>query len=263
MNPPRGVAPLSAAGRCLLGLSVGLAATAASPADLIFADTFDADCAAPTFVEGFATADGAAWPAPWQIAGDVALADVQSGFGRLRPGPTGYSLGRMKAATATRDVDVTFRFRLENAATQGVGFYVRQNGGYLTQTIPNGQGYAIFIEGSFRNLPGVGVWRETNGNEEQIAHSTGVAGPAAGTVYRARFQTEQITPTTTELRARFWPEGSAEPVEWQITGMDTSPQLQNISGGIAVDSWSVLQTPSMITDPTFVDDIVLTPLCIP
>ncbi len=208
--------------RLLLGLTLGLGARAASPADLIFADTFDADCGVPTFIETFAAADGAGWPAPWRVAGDVALADVQGSFGRLRPGPTGYSLGRMKADTATRDVDVTFRFRLENASTQGVGFYVRQNGGYLTETIPNGQGYAIFIEGSFRGLPGVGVWRETNGNEEQIAHSTGVAGPAVGTVYRARFQTRQLNPTTTELRARFWSDGSTEPASWQITGTDSS-----------------------------------------
>lgn len=187
----------------------------------------------------------------------------RGGFGRLRPGPTGYSLGRMKAAAANRDVDVTFRFRIENDTTQGVGFYVRQNGGYLTQTVPAGQGYAIFIEGSFRSLPGVGVWKESNGNEIQIAHSSGVAGPVVGVVYRARFQTQQLNPTTTELRARFWPEGGAEPAAWQITGTDATAALQNVSGGIAVDSWSVLQTPSTISDATLIDDVVLTPLCTP
>jgi hypothetical protein len=229
--------------------------------DVIYADQFESNCGQIVYVESFAQSNGAPWPTPWTVIGGTALADVQTGRARLRPFDSGYSLARMFAPVSTRDVEVRFRFLLEHEPTQGVGFYVRQNGGYLTQTNPTGAGYAIFIEGNFRGLPGLGVWREQNGNEIQIAHSVGVAGPAQNVLYRARLQVLQSNATTTTLQAKFWPDAQAEPAAWQVSANDSTPSLQNLSGGIAVDSWSVLQSPSVITAHTFVDDIEIETLC--
>ena len=121
----------------------------------------------------------------------------------------------------------------------------------------------MFIEGAFRAKAGVGVWKETNGNEIEVAHSNGLAGPVAGMTYRARFETQQIAAGTTEMRARFWLDGTQEPASWQIIGSDSSASLQNISGGIAVDSWSILTSPTPIVDAVRIDEVVVTPLCVP
>ena len=240
---------------------LGLCATGPVLATPIFADSFDDTCGAVLFTEPFPGADGTSWPPAWFVSGGVALADLQSGRSRLRPTASGYSLARMAAAVPTRNVDVVFTLRLESEPTQGVGFYVRQNGGHLNTTIPAGQGYAVFVEGSFRGQAGVGVWKEENGNEIQLAHSMGVAGPLVATDYRTRLRVRQINPTTTRLEARFWRSDLAEPGIWQVSFDDTTPVLQNLTGGIAIDSWSVLQAPNPISTHTFVDDISIINLC--
>lgn len=251
----------------LLASCAGLAAAGAAPAgdvDVLWMDGFENGCGNLQHAEPFAIADGSAWPVPWSVLGNVAVSDIQQQMARLQPVPTGYSLARMGTALATSNVEVRFTLRFEDIATQGVGFYVRQNGGYLTQTAPHGQGYAAFVEGGFRNLPGIGLWKEIDGAEMQIAHSPAPT-PALtdGADYRVRYQVLQIDPAQTLSRAKLWPAGSDEPAAWQTSVLDSSVPLQNIAGGIAVDSWSSLQTGAAITAHTFVDNIEIIALCAP
>lgn len=232
--------------------------------DVLWMDGFENGCGNLLHAEPFATADGSVWPAPWAALGNVAAADIQQQMARLRPVPTGYSLARMGTMLTTSNVEVRFSLRFEDVATQGVGFYVRQNGGYLTQTVPHGQGYAVFIEGGFRNLPGISLWKELDGTEMQIAHAPAPT-PAltGGADYRVRYQVLQIDAAQTLSRAKLWLAGSDEPAAWQTSVLDVSPTLQNISGGIAVDSWSNLQSGVPIAANTFVDDVEIIALCAP
>jgi gluconolactonase len=260
-------APLAFVGRLCAAAAICFGSrgvTAATAFDPIYADGFEPVCGVIAYTESFPQSNAAPWPAPWTVAGGVALSDIQGGRARLRPTPGSYSLARMKAAIAHRDVEVRFAFVMENDPTQGVGFYVRQNGGYLTQTIPNGQGYAVFLEGAFRGQPGIGLWKEQAGVESPLAHSAGsVAGPTAGVLYRVRLRVHQVNATSTYMQAKFWADSSAEPVGWQVSVTDSTPVLQNIEGGIAVDSWSVTQSPNPITTSIFVDDIQIESLCNP
>ena len=230
--------------------------------DQAFQDGFENRCDELVYRESFTQADGSPWPAAWTaLGGSVALADVQAGQARLRPVISGYSLARMGAAVDTRDVEVRFSMILEDATAQGVGFYVRQNGGHLMLTNPPGAGYAVFVEGSFRGLAGIGVWREQNGHEIQIAHSPpGSPAPTQGTPYRVRFQVLQINPSTTQLRAKTWPADQPEPAGWQVSANNAQTDLQNRSGGIAVDSWNVA-TSGSISATTRIDDIEIERLC--
>jgi hypothetical protein len=151
---------------------------------------------------------------------------------------------------------------MEDASTQGVGFYVRQNGGHLHLTVPSGQGYAVFVEGQFRAMPGIGVWRELDGNEFMLAHSGASAPqPQAGVPYRVRFRVQQIDAANTRLQARFWAETDPEPLSWQVEFLDATAALQNLGGGIAVDSWNVRVPPAMISAHTRVDRIEIRSLC--
>ena len=248
----------------LLLLAANVGDVFAEPVDEIWLDGFEAGCGNLLYSEGFGLADNSAWPAPWVASGNVALSDIQQMRARLRPNPTGYSLARMHAPIDNRNVEVRFSLRMEDLTTQGVGFYVRQNGGYLTQTVPNGQGYAAFVEGTFRGQPGVSVWKEQAGNEIQLQHAAAPVPPlTAGTDYRARLQVLQLDPLTTRVRAKLWLASGSEPAAWQASVDDTTSVLQNLSGGIAVDSWSVLLNPTPITAHTFVDNVELVSLCAP
>jgi len=244
-------------------------AAVAGAQDDVFADNFETATlcgwsarVGSAYVETFSGADGSPWPMPWAATGSVALADLQGGRARWRPTASGYSLARLDAPIATRDVEVQFTVVFEDIATQGVGFYVRQNGGYLQQTVPHGQGYAVFVEG-FRG-PGIGVWREVDGVETdvEILFDAGL-GLANGVPYRVRFRVEQLDPATTALRAKIWPQAGVEPAGWHVEATDTTPVLQGLFGGIALDSWSSIQSPGAITAHTLVDDVEVGEVCPP
>ncbi len=260
-----------------VALIAGLVALSGGPSNagpLVFADNFAngtvcgwSNSRVPsTYSESFTLDDGAAWPAPWTpISGTAAVADIQGGRARFRPVPTGYSLARVVAPIATQDVEVRFTVIFADVGpggTQGVGFYVRQNGGYLQQTMPHGQGYAVFVE-DFRG-PGIGVWKELDGNEIPLAITFDAAlAFQNGVPYRVRFRVSQVDPANTLLQAKVWPAAQAEPTAWQVSFLDNTPQLQNLAGGIALDSWSSLQSPNPITAATFVDDVQVNGLCNP
>ncbi|MEO8670425.1 MAG: hypothetical protein ABI411_03855 [Tahibacter sp.] len=232
--------------------------------DELFLDGYETACGNLIYSEPFSGADGSAWPSPWVPIGNVALSDIQLGTARLRPGSTNYSLARMHAAVANRNVELRYRLRMDDIATQGVGFYVRQNAGYLTQTPTHGQGYAAFVETNFRGQPGISVWKEENGDEIQLLHAPAPSPAMAnGVDYRVRFQVVQVNAGTTRVRASLWRAIDVEPTLWQASVDDTTAVLQNISGGLAIDSWSVLLNPASITAHTYVDDIEAISLCSP
>lgn len=206
------------------------------------------------FQESFDVADGAPWPAPWSVLGGVSVADVQGGRGRLVPVASGYSLARMGAPLDCVDVEATFAFEFTDAATQGVGFYVRQNGGYLEATNPRGLGYAAFAE-AFREPAGIGAWREIEGREEQIEATVPFA-VAPGVVHRVRLRVTQDGDARTRARIKLWRDGEPEPQAWQVERTDSTPELQGLHGGIAVDAWSSLTSGQPLE--LYVDDIVVT-----
>lgn len=212
------------------------------------------DAATPMSLAESFPADGA-WPAGWSVLGGVASASVVGGRGVLVPIGSPYSLARMGHALGARDVEVTFTLTMQQANQQGVGFYVRQNGGYLTQTATHGGGYAVFVEG-FRG-PQIGLWRERDGVEEELQPPFVSTTLANDTVYAVRFRCVQTGATTT-LSAKIWPASQAEPAAFAITRTDNTPALQNVGGGIAVDSYwsgSSGQAPAIT-----IDDIVVTRL---
>lgn len=209
----------------------------------------DGVIAAPLLVERF---DGAgAWPG-WTVLGGVDDATVDVNRGALAPVISGYSLGRMGHALPAGAVDVEVRFALAmtDPATQGVGFYVRQNGGYLQASQPRGAGYAVFVE-SFAGAK-LGVWRERDGIEEVVAR-VDLATISAGTIYEVRFRCAQDG-ARTALSASLWPRGDAEPAGWTVTGTDDVPALQGAAGAIAVDAWNN-RTTGAAAPPIYVDDI--------
>ena len=220
-------------------------------------------CGGSLFAEPFSI-NGVGWSGQWSDIGGVESWEVIGGRARLRPVPSDYSLARVvHPLDNAQDVEIRFTVSFEDIATQGVGVYVRQNAGYLEQTVPAGEGYGVFVEG-FRGTPGIGVWREIGGEEQsiQITFDNALAF-ANGVDYRVRFRVHQMNPTTTYLQAKVWPLADPEPFGWMVAGQDTTASLQQVSGGIAVDSWSAVQSPGAIAASTFVDDLEVIRLCNP
>jgi sugar lactone lactonase YvrE len=237
--------------------------SAPAAASLVFDDGFEQGCGRITLTETFAS-NGPQWPQLWVNTGGVDIADVQNGQGRLRPQASNYTVARMWAPVSTRDVEARFRFVMEDQATQGLALLLRHNGGYLTQTNPVGQGYGVFIEGAFLGQPGISLWREVAGVEQRMAHSpASVPGPVDQQAYRVRVRINQVNATTTLLQAKYWPEGNPEPIEWHVTVNDTTPALQQTTGGVGVDSASGINAPAQVTASVLVDDIEIEPLCNP
>lgn len=209
------------------------------------------------FTEDFDAPDGSDWPAPWAVSGGVATADVQGGRARLQPTLSDYSLARMVAPLAgCVNAEATLSFEFSEAGTEGIGLYLRHNGGYLAQSNPTGQGYAAFAE-AFRDPVGLGLWREVNGDEQNLPPVVPFA-IAPGTVYRMRLQVEQTAANETTLRGRIWADGDPEPPTWTITRTDSSPGLQGQAGDLVLDAWSsrTSGTPAEV----FIDDVVVSPL---
>jgi len=232
--------------------------TAATPTPTV---TPTPDCGNVEYSESFAGTDGDPWPAPWTPVGGVDVSDLQSGRARFRPILSGYSLGRLYAPVVETDVEARFTVEFEDIAQQGVGFYVRHNGGYLDQGVPLGEGYGVFVEG-FRGFQGIGVWREINGIEQQMLIDM-TQTIADGTRYRVRFQVHQMDASSTMLRAKMWPEAGVEPADWDVEHIDASPSLQGVSGGILADSWSSILFGGPTPDYTFIDDVEIVSLCNP
>jgi len=186
------------------------------------------------------------------VLGGVASATLEGNRGRIVPTASSYSLGRMGAALSQMDFEVRFDVDFEDLGTQGVGFYVRQNGGWLQGTATHGRGYAVFVEG-FRGAR-FAMWTEIDGTETEIPGSAATLTLTSNTLYSVRFRVTQASAGSTRLLGKVWDASQAEPSSFQIDIMDSTAQLQNLSGGVAVDSWSTA-TSGPISVGTQVDNI--------
>ena len=218
------------------------------------------------FTETFTLPDGSSWGGQWQLPGfEIDVQEIIGGQGRLVPLASGYSLARLVHPLSVVNAEAEFTLYFEQATTQGIGFYLRANGGYLDQTTPAGEGYAVFIE-KFRQQngqprPGLGLWYEHAGTESPLLIDFDPAYELNDeTPYRVRFQMFQLNATETQLRARLWPATDPEPDVWMVSVVDDYAPLQNTAGELAVDSWSTQQNGS-ITVGTRVDDVVIRQLC--
>jgi len=239
--------------------------------DVIFINGFEQNaCSQETlFEENFNIPNKLNWPNTWQESGtSIELAEVINNEGRLIPlaSNSPYSLARIyhPLSNAT-DVEATFSFVFENASSQGIGLYVRSNGGHLNNTDPSGQGYVVFIERFMGNQSRLGLWYEHNGIETSFIRepeiSPGVFYDFQDNVkYNVKFQVFQEDISTTRLRAKIWQDGSIEPVSWGVSVTDDYAPLQNISGHIAIDSYNT-QSNGTITDAIRIDDILIKTIC--
>jgi len=240
--------------------------------ETVFEDGFELiQCISETvYTENFNIANQNAWPFDWQESGtSIEVAEVLNNQGRLVPlaSQSPYSLGRIDHPLNEVNLDVTFSFEFEDATNQGIGFYVRSNGGFLVNTNPMGQGYAVFLERFASDQSRLGLWYEHDGIETAFIREPEIS-PGVfydflnNTQYNVRFQVFQESATHTRLRAKVWLDGTTEPSAWGVSHLDDYAVLQNLPGSIAVDSFNT-QSNGVITTGIKIDQIVVSRLCNP
>ncbi len=213
----------------------------ATPGDTIYEEDFDG-------------ADGSPWPDPWRIVGPNILgAELDGGRARMN-GVMGHTARLVADGFDAQDVEVNVVVEFEDWMAQGYGFYVRQNGGALTDTDPPGQGYGVYSEGG--HMQNLGLWKEINGAEMPILELPDVVpgGVQAGVPYRIRFQCQQ-NGDSTSLRAKMWPDGEEEPGDWMVETEDSTPELQNIGGSFANDVYNYNGTGSVWVHHVIVSEL--------
>ncbi|VAW94865.1 hypothetical protein MNBD_GAMMA22-1661 [hydrothermal vent metagenome] len=219
------------------------------------------------FNETFTGTNNDAWPNSWTTvsSGATLSVDIQNNRGRLQSNAYDNSL-RTSALTRVinnsvnlKNSDVVFTVEFENFANQGIGFYARQNGGYLTALATNGQGYGVYWQGN--TTPEFDIRYELNGVESVIAAVGDPLGVGQvvldNTAYKIRFKITQINANSnTELSAKVWLASDSEPATWNIKTSSSINGLQDISGGFAVDAfnYSGITTGS---DSIYIDDIII------
>ena len=207
------------------------------------------------YSQSFTGTNGSAWPAPWFPAtGLVTTWDLQGGRGRLNGAPGNVARMILPGYSET-DVEVEVTFEFESTTSQGIGFYVRQNGGSLQAYMPHGQGYAMFLKGPWAWPDDLGLWREIDGVETQFAQGYN---PIAGTLqngvrYGLRFRVTQQNASTTLLQAKVWPEAATEPAAWTIEATDTQAELQGTAGSFAIDIYNHFGTSHVFIDDLAID----------
>jgi len=196
-----------------------------------------------TYSESFTGANGSNWPSEWiPVAASTVNADIQNNSGRLQANAPPIVARLVSTTLNMTNFEAKIIIRFEDFANQGIGFYGRQNGGYLMSSVPNGQGYGLFTEGDVNFDPAnIGIWEEINGIETRITGKDGPLVPGGllnNTNYCVRYRVEQLDATQTQLRARIWLQTGTEPSAWDVELISTTAQLQNQAGGFAVDIYN-------------------------
>lgn len=227
------------------------------------------------YIQPFQELDQAnAWPFPWVAVPSSAIHDFGIGNERgylaantyipSQGEHTGLARLVMQVARAI-DFSAVMTVTFENFGGQGLGFYGRQNGGYLTFTSPHGQGYAVFLEGFYQGC--LGLWYELDGDE--VRHQCTPVGAVVpggiqnGVPYRLRYEVLVGAPGETIQRARVWPASDTEPRAWHVVSDHvpdmagepdpmTIPVLQELRGGYAVDVFNFSGTARVYVDDLFI-----------
>lgn len=196
--------------------------------------------------------DGTPWPAPWFTSSAfVTVFDLQGNRARLN-GDAQQVARMLLPGYSELNVEAQVTFEFASHTAQGIGFYVRQNGGTLREYLPHGQGYAMFLKGPWAWPEDLGLWREIDGVETQFAWGNNpiAGGLQNGVRYRLRYRVHQTSPTSTLLQAKVWPESGSEPSGWTIEAIDTEPLLQGTTGSFAIDIYN-----NVGAAPVFIDDL--------
>ncbi|GIG19684.1 hypothetical protein Cch01nite_04080 [Cellulomonas chitinilytica] len=237
-SPARRMLTAAGTGALALGLvAIGTtSASAWSAADSATAMSPSADAGLqPYVVDSFGRTAAGGWGTTatggaWTAAGNAAAFNVANGYGTMTmPAAGGNYTARLAAAPST-DTEVQARVGIASKPANGTfDLYV------VGRAIDDTSGYRVKLKVSGDGKTVVSIVRVDATGAKIIAQSATPLSMTPGNDLQVRFQATGTG--TTDLRAKVWPVGTAQPADWTVATTDTTAALQT-AGGIAFTTYS-------------------------
>jgi hypothetical protein len=192
----------------------------------------------------------------YTLQGTAADYDVNGTLGTIVLGAASTNRSAVLASVAQRDVELSFRFTTDKAATGGSQFVYG-----ILRRINSTNEYRAIV----RLAPGGGVFIQAsnvvNGTETSIGTEVRVTGlvAAPNQFIRVRVQSSGANPTTIRMRA--WADGTTEPTTWQYTATNSAAALQ-VAGALGLRAYLGSATTNAPILVTF-DDLLATNVTAP
>ena len=183
-----------------------------------------ADAFGRVVATGLGTADtGGAWT----VSATGSAVSVADGSARLAV-PAGRTASARLAGASARDTDLVTTALVEQQPTGG-GAYVSA----AVRSTTAGE-YRVRVRLQPTGQVLVNLSKVVGGVETAVSTQLTLPGVTYTPGLRLRLRLQAVGTGTTTLRAKVWPAASAEPTAWQVTGTDTSPELQSAGGSALV-----------------------------
>ncbi|MGZ4756603.1 MAG: PKD domain-containing protein [Acidimicrobiia bacterium] len=201
------------------------AQVSAPPSPLYAQDSFSR-----TVSNGLGTAD---LGGTWTVSGSSASYSVSNGAGHMSAN-AGTALTASLDGVKKTSTEVSTKLSFDKAPTGG-GVYAAVVG----RRISSGNDYRVKLRVQAGGAVTAQLVRVVSGTETVIQNVSTVPGLtyAAGNVLQVRFQVSGTG--TTQLAAKVWMSGTAEPAPWLLQATDTTAALQS-SGSVGL--WTYLST---------------------
>ena len=188
----------------------------------------------------------------WSTTSTASAYSVSGGAGRITMNAGAGRYASLNSVTQTAS-DVRASLSLDKAQTGG-GTYMALVG----RRVDGSNDYRVKLRVQAGGAVTAQLVRVVNGTETVIQSVATVPGLTwnAGEVLHVRFQVSGTG--TTNLAAKVWKDGTAEPTGWTLSGADQTAALQS-AGGVGI--WSYLSGSATNAPMTLtVDDLVAGPL---
>lgn len=212
----------------------------------------------PLAADAFARTQSGGWGVAdtggsWTTSGAASIYSVQSGQGRQTLSTKGSTAASTLAGVAVRNALLRVDISWSRTPAEGA-FYAAASPRYVA----SGTDYRCSLYIGSSGKPKVDLIRRVNGMETLL---TSVSLPAVtltpGAAHRLLCQTLTTPTGSTEIAAKFFPAGGAEPAAWQVRTTDATAGLQT-SGKVML--WSYLSSSSTAGITTAWDDFSVTSL---
>ncbi len=183
--------------------------------------TYAADAFSRTTSGGWGNADvGGAYT----LLGPAANFSVGAGVGTMIDPTTATTRSAMLNGVSARDVDISFRVRVDKVAAGGPYYIyaaarVSGNNEYRPRILFNANG-TISAQASIVQ----------NGTESPLGNAVVVPGVTQSAGGWIRFRAQVTGTGTTTIRVKAWADGSAEPAGWNFTTTNSAAALQSAGG---------------------------------
>jgi PKD repeat protein len=224
--------------------SVTVAATPPPPGSAIASDAFSR-----TVTSGWGTADvGGAW----SVSGAASMYSVGSGLARQSLATKGASAVATLASVNSRDGVLKVDVSWNRHPTQGA-IYASASPRSVNAT--NDYRCSVYIGSSGK--PKIDVIRRVNGVETSLGYVSLASVPFTVDTEYTLLCRAQTVAGGTQIAAKFFSAGSAEPAAWQVSATDSTAALQ-ANGRVLL--WSYLSSSASTPIVTSWDDLSLTPI---